>query len=354
MKNLKIDSHKLMYHVPRVYDWLKGKNIYPLYLELGLHAKCNHKCIFCAFDYFDEKISTPPTPKLKKFIQEAAHKGIKSILFSGEGEPLLNPDAHEIIQYSQKKHIDVALSTNGIYLDLQKAKQILPYLTWIRFSLNAGTSNGYAHIHRTNKTDFSRVLKNIEQAVQIKKNKKLNCVIGVQSLLLSENFSEIGKLASKMSRIGVDYLTIKPYSQHPASKNHMKTGLTPEQISDLKKRLEKFNTDTFNVIFRDNALEKMDKAKTYKQCYGFAFISHITAAGDMYPCNTFVGKKNFVLGNIYDQTLEQIWTGEKKKEVIARIYKNYNINQCRKSCRTDEINKYLWDLKNPIQHVNFI
>ena len=36
------------------------------------------------------------------------------------------------------------------------------------------------------------------------------------------------------------------------------------------------------------------------------------------------------------------------------MMESFNINNCRKACRLDEINKYLWMLKNPPEHVNFI
>gem|GEM_PF-6610384 len=50
-----IDGHKLMYHVDRVYRWLNGKTVYPVYLEMGVYGGCNHRCVFCAFDYLAYK-----------------------------------------------------------------------------------------------------------------------------------------------------------------------------------------------------------------------------------------------------------------------------------------------------------
>ena len=51
--NIKIDSHKLIYHPDRVAKWKNGELIYPLELEIGISGACNHRCIFCAVDYME-------------------------------------------------------------------------------------------------------------------------------------------------------------------------------------------------------------------------------------------------------------------------------------------------------------
>jgi len=51
MDKYRIDSHKLIYHIPRVSDWLNDKVVYPIYMEISPVGSCNHRCIFCAYDY---------------------------------------------------------------------------------------------------------------------------------------------------------------------------------------------------------------------------------------------------------------------------------------------------------------
>ena len=48
---IRMDSHKLMYHLCRVSDWLQGKDIYPIEVEISPSGACNHRCVFCAVDY---------------------------------------------------------------------------------------------------------------------------------------------------------------------------------------------------------------------------------------------------------------------------------------------------------------
>lgn len=350
----RIDSHKLIYHIPRLYQWLQGKDIYPIYVEIGLYGGCNHRCIFCAFDFLKYEPYALDEGCLKKFIREAARKGVKAILYSGEGEPLLYNNAIDIIIFTKEIGIDVALVTNGVMYDKEKAKRSLGYLTWLKISLDAGLEKTYAVIHGTKKDDFKIVLNNIKEAVKIRDKNKHNCTIGVQFLLISQNYKEVIPLAQILSNLGVDYLVIKPYCRHPSSINRIDVKFKYRDLFYLGKKLERYSKNNFQIIFRRHTMEKIEEGKPYEHCLGLSFATHVTAEGDMYPCNVFVGKKEFTFGNICQKGFEDIWGGKRRKEITETIYTKWNIRNCRKVCRLDEINRYLWELRNPCSHVNFI
>ena len=83
-------------------------------------------------------------------------------------------------------------------------------------------------------------------------------------------------------------------------------------------------------------------------------MTHIDAAGDVWPCVAHIGAPGFSYGNIYEQTFEAIWNGDRRKQVVARMNDMDISAVCREACRLDEINKYLDELKHPGEHVNFI
>ena len=217
MDQYRIDSHKLMFHVARVKDWLDGKIVSPIYLEIAPSGSCNHRCIFCALDYLNYKVQFLDKNILKKTVKQAAELGIKSVMYAGEGEPLVHKDISEVVKYTKDAGIDVSITTNGVLMNAQFIVKSLKYLSWIRISFNAGTAGKYAKIHGTAERDFYKALENIKFAVKYKKSSNLKCTIGVQFLMLPENYKEAEKLAGILKKIGADYLTIKPYSQHPYS-----------------------------------------------------------------------------------------------------------------------------------------
>ncbi|MDP2928054.1 MAG: radical SAM protein, partial [Candidatus Omnitrophota bacterium] len=315
---------------------------------------CNHRCIFCAFDFLRYKPDILDEDCLKKFVLEAAKNGVKAILYSGEGEPLLHKSAVDIIVFTKKAGIDVALVTNGVMLGKEKAKKSLEHLVWLKVSLDAGTEEAYAAIHRTKQEDFNIVIKNIREAVRIRNKNKYECTIGAQYLLIPQNYKEVITAAKLLSNIGVDYLVIKPYSLHPLSINKIKSNFNYRNLFYLEERLKKYSKDNFQIIFRRRTKEKLAEEKPYKQCLGLPFASHITATGDIYPCNLFLGKKEFIFGNIYKSSFKNIWEGKRRKKIMKLIYDEWNTKNCRRACRLDEINRYLWELKHPVSHINFI
>ena len=101
MDKYRIDSHKLVYHIPRIQDWLEGKNIYPIYMEMSPAGACNHRCTYCGLDFMKYQPRFLDTAMLKERLPELGRLGLKSIMYAGEGEPFLHRDMAEIINHTK-------------------------------------------------------------------------------------------------------------------------------------------------------------------------------------------------------------------------------------------------------------
>ncbi|MDD4202857.1 MAG: radical SAM protein [Candidatus Omnitrophica bacterium] len=353
MEDLRIDSHKLIYHVKRVNDWLNGKNIYPIFLDVSPTSACNHNCVFCGLDYTHKVPVTLKTKVLKDMVKDCAKNGVKSIMYAGEGEPLLHKELAQIINFTHDQGIDVALNTNGVLFDKTFCKKALKDIVWSRVSIDAGTKKTHKMLHNAKEDDFDKILSNLTDAVDIKKKNKFKTTIGTQFLLLKENANELSTLASKLSKIGVDYLIVKPYSKHPLSINNIAEGLNYKDMMDLDKSLNKYRKK-INIIFRKKTMEKRFSKKNYDRCLGAPFWAYIAATGDIYPCHNFLGVQKFSMGNLNDNSFSSIWKSEKRKKIMDFLYTKNDVQKCRELCRLDAVNEYLWELTHPGEHVNFI
>lgn len=352
----RIDSHKLIYHPDRVNQWLKDSlNTYPIYLEISPAGCCNHRCKFCGLDFAGYRNIFLNTNLLIERIREMAKLGVRSIMYSGEGEPLLHKDIAEIVIQTKKAGIDVALTTNGVFLKEEFLNKALGYIEWIKVSIDAGTNETHHKIHRGAPKDFDKIIENLAVAVKIRKKNNYKCALGGQMLLLPDNFKEAMTLAKKLKKAGIDYSVIKPYSHHLLSKTKVYKDIQYKDYLYLNNKLQKIADDKFKVTFRTHTMEKWDKLeKLYSRCYSVPFFwAYIDTEGGAWSCSCFLQDRRFYLGNIYEKSFEEIWQGNLRKK-NTKLMEKFNISQCRINCRMDEVNKYLWDLKNPPEHVNFI
>lgn len=349
-----IDSHKLMYHPLRVSRWLRGENIFPLYMELSVSRACNHRCVFCAVDYLGYDSEKIQMKGLESFIAEAARRGVKSMMLAGAGEPLLHDDINDIVCMIRQAGIDVAMTTNGVLFTEDRANACLPHMDWIRFSVNAGTAKGYADVHSAKEIDFDAVLNNIQTAVRVRNDKGFACTIGVQLVLLPQNKGDLICLAERLRSIGVDYFSIKPYSQHPKSINNLSGMIDYSELISIADRVESLSTENFKVLFRRNAMQRLNQPKGYKKNYGLSFFSYLDVSGDLYPCIEFSGDKRYVYGNVFESSFKDVWHSSRRQEVVDKIDRDNELDLPHRLTRMEEMNHYLWKLKNPPQHVNFI
>lgn len=371
-----IDGQKLCYHRDRVEKWSNAKTwqearkIYPIYLEVSPFGACNHRCEFCGVKSLGYKNDRIGKEVLSLRLEEVGRLGVRSIMYAGEGEPLLHPDIAEIVSRTKSAGIDVAFTTNGVFLE--KIFPVLGDISWIKVSINAGTPDTYEIIHGAKDGDFEKVLGNIKKAVQIKRKKGYSFTIGAQIIVLPENENEILLLARKLSAVGADYLVVKPYSPHPLEGEgaiDIKTlGYDkPGFLLSLEWARCHVSSKNFKVIVRDNAFRNVvNEEEHYDRCLSVPFFwGYITAQGDVYSCSIFLGDKRFLLGNINEQTFEEIWEGEKRRQ-NWEMMKDFDASMCRKGCRMDACNKFLLTVKKEglsslevcpsgeIQHINFI
>lgn len=355
MDKYKIDSHKLIYHPDRLSDWLKAKPIYPIYMEISPAGSCNHRCIYCALDFMEYQPRFLDTGIFKQRLKEMGRLGVKSIMYAGEGEPFLHKDIADIIVTTKKSGIDVAMTTNGVLFNEDLAKKTLAYITWIKVSINAAKKETYSKIHQSSPDDFDKVMENMAYAVELRKKKKYSCTLGMQVILLPDNYSEIELLAKKAKSIGMDYLVVKPYSQHPLSKTDKFKDIKYGKYLDLASKLKKVNAKHFNVIFRLHTMKKWDEAsRNYRHCLALPFWAYIDAGANVWACSMYLTKNKFYLGNIYKNSFKEIWESKKRDNLVRWAAKGLNTAKCRVNCRMDEVNRYLWELTHPSAHINFI
>lgn len=68
---------------------------------------------------------------------------LKSVVCSGEGEPLLNTNMPDLANQIKACGIDVAMSTNGVLFSKDKVEECLSAFTWVRYSIASMDEKSY-------------------------------------------------------------------------------------------------------------------------------------------------------------------------------------------------------------------
>jgi len=348
------DGHKLMYHPARVAEFLADGDCFPLYIEISPAGSCNHRCIFCAYDYIGYPNRKLETDRTLDFIDELADCGVKSMLFAGEGEPLLHPDIASFARRADSRGIDVGLFTNGQLLHEELAEQLLPSLTFVRFSFNGGGRENYADIHAVRAEQYDRVVDNITRAVALRRQHGWKLDIGSQFVVIPENIDRMLTAATTLKACGVDYLAIKPFMQRDAQRYQLTAQFSLGEISERLSQAESLSDETFTVLARRATFEAYGE-RSYDHCLGASFITVLNSAGMLASCLPYWEREEFSFGSMYEQSFRAIWRSERRRGIREYLQGRLDAHACPPNCRPHAINEFLWELSAPrARHINFI
>ncbi|MFN0056920.1 MAG: radical SAM protein [Planctomycetota bacterium] len=349
-----VEGHKLHHHLDRVVPFLRGERIYPLYVEFSPVGSCNHRCTFCAYDYIGYPDRRLDTARTREVLAEMGRLGVKSTLWAGEGEPLLHPEIGELAQAARQSGMDVGMFSNASALNERKALGLLPHLTFLRVSFNAGTPETYAATHRAPAKHFALVLQNIERAVALRAQRGWSVTLGMQIVLLPDNLATLPELARIAQGLGVDYLAVKPFVQHPDQEGlHWPESFSPDAIEAVAQVAESFQNERFKVLVRRESFRNYQR-RSYRHCHALPFFAFVLSDGNVYTCGPYYGHADHVYGNINTQSFREIWQSERAAAIQCHAATKLDAQKCMPNCRPDAANRFLWELKNPPAHVNFI
>ena len=284
---------------------------------------------------------------LHTIINRLVDVGIKNVVFTGGGEPLLNQD---VTLYGMKTlsacGVNTGLYTNGVFLDeavISELAHINPL--FIRISIYGMDPRSFARYTNSNEGTFYRVLDNVKSLVKAKLEGRLESAISLSFLLhpllfpdkgiinnfFSECFSieELQSIAMIRFTPAVDYISGK---QHEMS-------FFNDILSCVNELSNKYDGVTVFTTYK-HRIEDLYKRKEYEVCKASGYIAEVSPNGDLYLCCEKLMDDGFVIGNILKNEIPEIYKSAKRLELINRINKEHCFS-CPSLCKPHEMNKQL-------------
>jgi len=312
---LNLDSHKLAYHMDRVDAWEAGERIAPVSVDMALTRACGAMCSFCYAMMQESQVrSSVKELHALNLLDDFAEIGVRSVSLISDGESTLARSYVPFIQHAASIGIDVGNATNAWEWDPEKIDQVLPYLTWVRFTVAAGTPEGYASIMYKGPEHtqvFDRAMRNIKYAVDLKKRLGLSVTLGTQMVLTPDLKDEIIPFAQLAIDLGVDYAVIK----HCSDDEQGTLGIVYskyEALHGLLEQAEAMSNDVTKVIVKWSKIKDGDQS-TYKRFFGPQFLLQISGSGLVAPSGMFFNARysKLHIANYTEERFKDIWKSDR-------------------------------------------
>jgi len=347
---------KMYSHIPRLYQWYRGKDIYPISIEIGLTSQCNHNCCWCSVKVKNiERHSNLTKDLLDKFVYDIKKMDVRSVVISGSGEQTLSPHFEGFLKNLKNENISIGIDTNGSHLTERICQTIIENATWIRVSLDAATQEVRKSVHGVR--DINKAIHGLKTMVSLRKENHYALSIGTQMVVCPENEKEIEACARLSASLGVDYHQIKPVSlfeRYYPHRRHVKRDME-KWLKKVKVVSTEFSRDGFQVIVRyDQFIEYIEEVINQRvraeiPCLT-SFSPYIEADGNVWYCVDKKGYQEFLLGNLNEKSLKNIWHSQRRKETLDYLKRH----PCVHICRNSPLNEFLWDMKNSSPFYNFL
>ena len=322
-----LDSHKLSYHYDRIKMWENNELVPPVSVDMALTRACGAMCSFCyAMVQEPQERSNIKTKEALDLADDFAEIGVKGVSLISDGESTLSKAYVPFIQHASKLGIDVGNATNGWEWEQEKVDQVLPHLTWVRFTVAAGTPEGYSKIMFKGPEHtyvFDRAIKNIKYAVELKKKLNLKVTLGIQMVLMPEFKDEIIPFAKLAVDLGVDYGVIKHCSDDEMGNLGVDYSKY-ESMYDLLEKAEDMSNENTKVIVKWEKIKNKGKP-SYNRFYGPQFLLQISGSGLVAPSGMFFNARysKFHIGNFVDERFKDIFKSDRYREIMNYLASPY-------------------------------
>lgn len=317
-------SVKKTVNLIRNYYAMKTKNPnvagYPSLLMIEPTNFCNLRCPLCPTG--SGALTVPrgymKLDNFKKIIDECGDYLFNVTLWNW-GEPFLNRDIIQIIEYAKAKKIYIRVSTNGHHVrDEETAERVVRSgCDEIMFAIDGASQETYIKYRVGG--NYEDVMRNLQLLVNAKKKLKSKIPhIELQFIVMSHNQHEIPIIKDIAKKVGVDRLRLKTVSLE---------GANALGFEGDKEKIKSFKPDDKYSRYNENMVRKEIK----NTCEWLWLGAVINWDGTISPCCNDPNRE-VQFGNVFDAGFKEVWKNHLYVEFRKRLLREkQNIDMC-KNC----------------------
>jgi len=347
---------KLFGHLDRLQAIKEGGRPAPVNVEIDLSNRCDLKCAGCHFAYTHTRgpwaghADKPDgaiaggdlmdTELAWKILNQLKQADVKSITWTGGGEPTLHPRFDSITHYADSLGLEQGIYTHGGFVQGNRARWMKEHFTWIYVSFDAHDAASYKDYKGVDR--FWRVCENVRDLAAMPGR----ATVGMGFLLHSGNYQHVYSMQQLARELGANYAQFRPaihYSNDAPGALVEDTAWINEAIA----LLGQYAGDPFVIADIDRFKMYRDwSGHGYSQCYWSALQTVITPNGKVWRCTNKREHPDALLGDLSVESFGDVW---------ARSGGPCAVNEaCRVLCIGHMKNLTLGPVMEAQPHANFI
>lgn len=287
---------------------------YPVAISFEPTTSCNLRCPECPSGLRSFSRDTGMLEKsfFKKTIDEI-HEELLYLTFYFQGEPYLNRDFLEMVEYASSKKIYTATSTNAHYLTDDVARRTVESgLDRLIISIDGTTQDVYSQYRVGG--NLEKVLEGAKNIVKWKKQlKSTTPFVFFQFLVVKPNEHQVEAVKKLAMEVGVDEVRFKTAQVYDYQND-------PNQLIPSISKYSRYTKDE-----KGNTIAKNKMAN---RCWKLWHANVITFDGLVVPC-CFDKDAMHRLGNLKMESFKMIWNNPNYKQFRRELMKSrQNIDIC--------------------------
>ncbi len=341
---MKIYSNLKVFKYPEKLASLPTKDLVlaPITMRIKPTNICNHACSYCSYkndsrpDLQINFKTQIPKDKMIEIANDIVDIGVKGIIFSGGGEPLIYPYLLDILKILHEGNIKFATLTNGSLLTGEISKMFAKYGTWIRISMDGWDDESYAH-YRKIKGEFTKIMRNIAEF----KSYKGKCILSIVLIIDQFNFSKVYEMIVNLKHVGADSVKISPViisADMEKNREYHKTIKTIVQ-NQVINAIDKLTDNSFEIWSSYPDLDRKF-TKDYDWCPYSQLFPIIGADLGVYACHDKAYTLKGKIDSLKNQSFKEMWFKSKPKLFEINPSKDCN-HHCEPNIKNQLILEYL-------------
>lgn len=300
---------------------LENKLSYPLMASIRITNYCDNRCIYCfnhsnqtSANYLDYKDISIVADQLKL-------GGVSTINITG-GDPLCHPDIYAVLKLLVSYGFFLGLSTKRL-LDDANVKQLCECgIKRIQISIDSNDDSiNERLIHR--QQYYHRQKNSIQYLVA------RGIEVNVNSVVTAINVDTIVPMLHDLDSVGVKNLFLTPYLSVSETIDKILMP-SPKQIEQLIDNLSQVHLQ--NILW-EFAVPEQDETFSFfngehRMCTGGRMSIVINHTGDVTVCERLVDDPRFIVGNIKNSPIIEIWNSEAMKKLTHPTQEYFVNTEC--------------------------